>query len=647
MVIRDSQDPIESQNKTVPTKGAPLGEAPPLAAPTDRMAAFVIDHFIILMPFVYLILAPFQRTMKESILFDNQWRFSESIFWAALSVFLVLILFQTLFVWLWGGTPGKALLGLRVQNVWGGKITLQQSFVRAFYWLVSCAVFGIPFLSTFSNLLRRPLHDRISDTVVVSLRAGRVVRSPGLRESGLVDGVYGSVGAMLILMLGLMAYSALSGWRKQKDLISDLESQEIVCEAVSHAIEDWPTFQSDEPDRLEVAMSLYAAGSISLKCLQGEVEQLFPDSADSAILNLARSFIYSDHSELSDSYLEAVCAKYPQSDECHFSQLISASAEKDWKTVDKEAAHFTPQTPAYISIWIARQDVLREDFGAAREMLARIPDSQALADLTAPMKAKILWALGQQEEALGIESVAYSWLNEEAQIELSSFLCFERIWSDCEQLKSRSCERFQKLAAEVDGSLAAVKSSLAYLRSWECQQKSRLNYETLITVPMNAEVKNIVMALNEKGADSFTELTNDESLDEEVRQESSRRMVERTKNISLLKLISKDWTQSRHTLAWRKVGETLFRKFYELQEYGESLSVAENLLPNVFEKSLLKKIEEGAVVAALKIGQTDRAKALFRAYAQKYPLPTDSSGRVPASTSDFTEAVRILTAKGQ
>ena len=90
------------------------------AAPLDRFAAGVIDYAIVLMPFIYLILAPFQRAIKVAAVFGTAPAWGIPII-TALSVFSVVVmifLYQTLMVTFWGGTVGQLLLGLRVCNLW-------------------------------------------------------------------------------------------------------------------------------------------------------------------------------------------------------------------------------------------------------------------------------------------------------------------------------------------------------------------------------------------------------------------------------------------------------------------------------------------------------------------------------------------------
>src|SRR3989344_208795 len=103
-----------------------------LARPLDRLAAVIVDFFVVLAPVYYLLSSPFRNWMTASFLMSS---------------------------WVWVGQ-------------------------------VLCL--GLPLPAVFSNNKRRPLHDRVCDTVVISTSQSGVV-GPTRWEQGLVRGVFGLV----------------------------------------------------------------------------------------------------------------------------------------------------------------------------------------------------------------------------------------------------------------------------------------------------------------------------------------------------------------------------------------------------------------------------------------------------------------------
>lgn len=64
-------------------------------------------------------------------------------------------------------TPGKALLGLRVTTLDGGRISFKQSFIRYLGYLASSVLFCIGFFMVAFTEKKQGLHDLLAETLVV------------------------------------------------------------------------------------------------------------------------------------------------------------------------------------------------------------------------------------------------------------------------------------------------------------------------------------------------------------------------------------------------------------------------------------------------------------------------------------------------
>jgi uncharacterized RDD family membrane protein YckC len=85
----------------------------------------------------------------------------------AVSIFL-LIVFYFLFFWFFSGrTPGKALMGLRVVPIPGGKMSLPRSSLRLIAYPVSIIPFFLGFFWIIFDDRRQAWHDKIANTCVV------------------------------------------------------------------------------------------------------------------------------------------------------------------------------------------------------------------------------------------------------------------------------------------------------------------------------------------------------------------------------------------------------------------------------------------------------------------------------------------------
>ena len=103
--------------------------------------------------------------------------------WAAIAVSVGGVLFVVLYnvvCWtLTGRTPGKAIMGLRVELENGERVTLPKAFLRLAGYLLSTPLLGAGFFWVLVDDRRRAWHDHVAGT--------RVVHSSEVRTSGRID----------------------------------------------------------------------------------------------------------------------------------------------------------------------------------------------------------------------------------------------------------------------------------------------------------------------------------------------------------------------------------------------------------------------------------------------------------------------------
>lgn len=90
---------------------------------------------------------------------------NDPIFVVPISILSSLVIY---FGWsIWGTTPGKRVLGLYIHSDDGqAGIGFLRAFLRVVGYVLSCALFGLPFLMVLFTKDRRGLHDRIAGTWV-------------------------------------------------------------------------------------------------------------------------------------------------------------------------------------------------------------------------------------------------------------------------------------------------------------------------------------------------------------------------------------------------------------------------------------------------------------------------------------------------
>ncbi|HVS14591.1 MAG TPA: MauE/DoxX family redox-associated membrane protein [Thermoanaerobaculia bacterium] len=110
--------------------------------------------------------------------------------WAAIAA---LVLATLAICWrLWGRTPGKALLSLRVVGIDGRRLRTGQVLTRIGGYLLGALTFGLGFVMVGLNASRRGLHDQVAGTYVAIQPVWRRRRASVGGEGGIDSGAPGA-----------------------------------------------------------------------------------------------------------------------------------------------------------------------------------------------------------------------------------------------------------------------------------------------------------------------------------------------------------------------------------------------------------------------------------------------------------------------
>ncbi|WP_178133212.1 RDD family protein [Vineibacter terrae] len=176
-----------------PGYGQPPGYPPPGYAPPGyagapagvvfcgfwvRVAAYLIDGFIIGIPMVIVIGIVFATTLSGAMSSGDEQEIAAAAV-ASAGVFIIVYLLIFVAVWLYeammtssaaGGTIGKRAMGMRVvRGTDGSRLSFGRAtgrfFAKAF--ITGIIPFGIGFMMAGFTDRKRALHDMIADTVVI------------------------------------------------------------------------------------------------------------------------------------------------------------------------------------------------------------------------------------------------------------------------------------------------------------------------------------------------------------------------------------------------------------------------------------------------------------------------------------------------
>lgn len=131
-----------------------------LAPNRKRALAYVIDDLLLTLIIIAMVWEKLTNapSTEAVILIVNS---------AIAEIFILRVLYQTLFVWYYGATLGKMFLKMRVIGYDLDKPTFLISLFRALLRAVNEVLFYFGFIFAFFDNLRQTLHDKGAKTLVV------------------------------------------------------------------------------------------------------------------------------------------------------------------------------------------------------------------------------------------------------------------------------------------------------------------------------------------------------------------------------------------------------------------------------------------------------------------------------------------------
>ena len=619
--------------------------------PLDRLAANVIDIFIVLGPFLLVLAAPFKRILQKAILLENIPDLILVSTLCLLTCFLFSFMYKTYLTWHYGGTLGQLFMSLRVVNIWEPKEKKWGDHIlRSIYWIFSYVLLGLPFLSIMSNEKRRCFHDRVSDTVVLSLK-GSSCQSPSPIEKNFVRLALVCALVSCFLILLPQFYLVYDNTKRQNQWAKFFEDEDQLCSDVGEALSSWPEEKGLSPTRLSVAMALYAAGEIEEPCLKDEVDFVYRSGVESAMAHLASAFVYADNTNLSDKYLMAVCKKEPHSESCRMSHIIKLWSDGEWdeslshrrnnkqqglqdnrlSQVDSLFRDITSSSSVYVTIWGVRHLYRNHQYEKAIEMLKSIYHVRPLNNFLGSQFVKLQWLSMRTNEARTSAQTAMMAMSQSGQLSLSNWLCFEERANSCE--RQDSCDYMEHYWNQHPESLRNDDLALTFLKNSICKNK---NYEYVKKRISAGLVNNLVLALasknKKKSLENYLEI---HDLTPRLRAEALRELIS-IDSIKDLGRTIESWLVAPRNWEWEKTGRVLFQRLFQLRVWARAYEVGLVLL-NRHSKDT--QLQEKLIVAAYGAKKVDQAQRMLSDYYRKKGGDTQRS---PTSHSSFSRVARQL-----
>lgn len=664
---RQAQSPKGSDPKdgSGGSSGAERFEAR-LASPIDRAAACVAD-LILFSPFAAVLVSPFRRRALEAQLLGQEKLWGETALGMILVAALAFVLYQTVFLVLWGATPGKRVMRLEVVSLWHeqtGRLRPLSAFVRAFTWCLEVALLGLPWIALYSNERRRPFHDRISDTVVLTKDHKRAAGPPTLSELTMASGLMASCLAAISLVASLVLMHG-TGTKSRDERTADLEESGVLCAQVGESSREWLMRDDDKPSRLEVALTLFGAEAIDEDCLRSEADFAFWANEDRTLGYLAKAFTQADDTDLYEQYLAKVCETDNESDACGLVRILRGNEETEVSDPEEKIAQVEretnavnvltsvgPESQSFVRIWAIRKWMESKRPDKALELIDSLSLHKKLGFFLARERSKALWQIEKRDEARLAMRASIDALDASQRVEMARWFCFnETSEAGCSAQSRVSCGLLDAAVESADHWLAEPEVATVYLRGLSCEPE--LSGERLASLEPKMpddESKTFVRALQrlaerkrEEAVELFKKVASKGEKQGPYFIEANTKLVDLADDETELDSVFKTWKGiDPGEEGWDFLGGRLMERFNALSAWGKTVEVGLRLAQD--EGGMKSRFAKTLVVAAYRSGNESLALGFLEKIPSREWSSTETEpSRSPASADSFSEVVRALT----
>lgn len=616
------------------------------ASPVDRLAAFVAD-FVLLIPLMSLLTAPFRRQHDVAVLLGNEGARLAALFALVMGAMFSTILYQTVAIGFWGTTPGKRLLGLRVVEVWSGRRpTVVQAFLRSCVWCLEFFLLLVPWLAVYTDERRRSWHDRIADTEVRAIAEAKAVGAPTAIEAALASSLRA---AMVFALFGFV--SATMVVSKKKSGVQERSAYALnpyFCKQVTEAGDEWIGAESAPPSRVDVALAMFGADAIDERCLEVEAEYALWNGMESAAAYMAKALARADDAETYVRYARKACDKGARDSACLLGRLLAGEQNEPRAPaaagsigpidLDEFVSGLSASSPFYLRVFAVRELVDTSRYAEALRIIEHGSPHRRLGYFFASHRAQALWGLHRKDEArLAVQS-SIEGLASVQRTALARWLCSAENAVTCGDEAVQSCGLLSRAVERDPTELEDAQTAVAWIRGEECSTGGRLDLVKMKDLLRGREGRLLVSGLESvQSGDArearlrFESLVTDSDIDSAFWFEAQARLVAVAESETELAKIQDRWSTSESADAgWLRLGHALLRRSESLGLGQRTLSIASRVLEwDPFDLDLRRRL----VVLAYKAGDVGQAAQAL----EQLPAPSSSATRRIASVSSISE----------
>lgn len=559
-----------------------------IAPVLDRAAAFIVD-MMILYPLMKIICSKLIVTMKITYSFQMFMGFSSAFFVTLWTAFTIYLTYQLAMIVFFKRTVGQYFFRIELRQ--HPNHQRPDSYVVILRTLLSffTLLIWIPFIAVVTDEKGRTFYDKITDTVMVSLRpSGKAARSAML--------LHRLTGSLLIfsflIVICTVSFLLSNNFYKFK---TDMNVSDKFCEEVTQAHDRWWDAGIHE-SRLEVASALFSAFKIPPSCLEKEVNFELSLNNQNSLAYLAKGFVaMHTNDSLAMEYFGKVCRLDPTGEPCELVVWIQS-----WPNAyEGEPLKNIKNRSSYLQVWSLRRDLAKGNMSKLADDLLSFDVKNGTENFYAEMQFKSSAYLNRPEESENVLKIlaGTNALN-------SSFN--ERI---CASLLAQGCWALSQSACS---GLDPAKTTNSHIRNvhYSCTDQNH----NVFTDDM--DLKKLYFGYKDGGVvdlDVIKNILKNNNHSVDVRMAALNKGFMLIKNPDYLKEMIVDWQNvGQKDFVWRMWGESLIS---HLSEYGDRTHSF-----TVF-KSLNREYNESTSLKNIKARELTQMSGL-------------AGGRVPAKTKD-------------
>lgn len=397
----------------------------------DRLSAFMLD-LLLLTPMLGFLFAPFYKTASEAYLGQLAEESFSVVALGVMTLFLFTFLYFALTTSLLGRTFGQKLCGQKVVHQSGRRLLLSESIKRESFWWGELLVLGWPLVSMLKDSQRRAPHDVLADCVVLSKKRVSAHHAMDRKFYWSFNVAYALVFLTLCAPLGLFVVKKAAGG------FFHYAPQAGGCEQVRTLADQ----SRSELTRMDLALSLYAAGEVDEKCLGEEASYNLWRNHDTDVAYLSKAFSESEDSQLSDRYLKKVCEVAPTGVACRLSALVEKWSDTSRSELNANLSELSRGNEGFTKVWAARHYLSEGNYGEVLKMAQNFETEPGFASFAGRLKMKALLATSQVEKGADYFKSAWGLMTEDQRPSWSVTYCSQQLENKCSFEWKNQCDEY-------------------------------------------------------------------------------------------------------------------------------------------------------------------------------------------------------------